>query len=232
MRCRARSLRARVAKSGDGLAKKYRALGVPAHGTRFAHRDRMDFKRITPLAACAALFSLASVAHGDWTWTGSTSTTGVSGYAGTGVTKELLGINAITWGEYAGSTTCQLWTGLIPLPPVQACLGTKLLKQVKHEVKLSGPDWVARGIQVCTDNSGNSASNGIHGIKLFAAKLDQVNGTVTALPNSELRKTSRCKKWHTARFCPAGQMAKGIVAHQNGKEYRGIALRCSRIRKR
>lgn len=87
------------------------------------------------------------------------------------------------------------------------------------------PRHYLRGIAVCTNNNNNHR---LKGIRIYPASVG-TDATVNALGSYEEFRQTNCSQWHTAVYCPSGQVASGLAVHHSDEEITGIALRCRRV---
>ena len=86
--------------------------------------------------------------------------------------------------------------------------------------------YFVRGIAACTNTRSNHR---VKGVWIYAAKVWATQEQVDALSASDQEDRPNCDQWHSAVYCPTGQIASAIVAHHSDREITGLALRCRRV---
>jgi len=80
-----------------------------------------------------------------------------------------------------------------------------------------------RGVKICT-----SSSRRIKAITVYPAKVGNY-GTVENGTKTKAFKRTNCNNWHDAVYCPANQVATGVVGHFTTDGYTGLQLKCQAI---
>lgn len=187
-------------------------------------------QRIT-LSLIAASSLSASTALADAELEPGLTFTAVSGHSGSGSTdvgaaSEVNAVSFLSAGERFDKP-CELNVykaeindaGTSIFDDWDTCTTTSANKTVGW---LNTDDIFVYGIAVCT----NSSHDRLKGIQLFGGEVEN-DGTFTPLGYSDYFSRTNCTDWHTAVFCPAGQVATKVRVHHNGgDEALGLSLGC------
>jgi len=77
------------------------------------------------------------------------------------------------------------------------------------------------GIQACTNNYANHR---VKGIRVYGGPIQ--NGVIQQIGLFDELTRPHCRTWHSAVFCPQGQVATKVRVHHTGDEINGLSLAC------
>lgn len=183
----------------------------------------------------------ATAGHGQHT-VNPVTTTSISGFNASDLTwlavgEGDFGIAGLSWDE-DGDKPCRMWAQPRALdyavpgagPQMDICGAAAVPFVVGSITKTVAFDgnarYFVRGIAACTNGQSNHR---LKGVRIYAAKVWANQNPVDGLSASDEEDRPNCSQWHTAVYCPSGQIASAIVAHHSDKEITGLSLRCRRV---
>ncbi len=95
----------------------------------------------------------------------------------------------------------------------------------KAVIFADNPRYFVRGIATCSSKVDKNEHR-VKGVKIYAAKVWMTKPDVEALTTVQLDDHANCGTWNAAVFCPAGQVAVGLVIHREDRSMTGLGLRC------
>lgn len=186
--------------------------------------------KISAMVLAGALLATTSAALADATLVPGLTFTAVSGVSGNittdvGAASDVHAVSFLSAGErfdnpcdlnvyksnlnVAGDSLFDNWNG---------CTTTSPNKTVGW---LNNEDIQVYGISVCT----HASNDRLKGIKLWGGSAND-NGTFSRLGLTRWFERTNCNTWHTAVFCPVGQVATKIRIHRTGDTMTGLSLGC------
>jgi hypothetical protein len=188
-----------------------------------------------------------------WSLASRTTTTEVSGVAGTAIpvlrsSASRIGVVGVGF-AHASTTGDTVQVGLqyrrqngdsgeFMMPMLPTC-GTAVTCSGSTA---SGTRWVTpatvdndfvTGLAVCTDGNASTTNVSIRGVRLEYGRV-AANGTITTVSPTEEQSVGGCSTWHPMQRCAAGSIAVNVVAQLQGtvataRRYRGLALECAAV---
>jgi hypothetical protein len=188
-----------------------------------------------------ATVALVTPAYGQRT-VNPVTTTAISGFNASDLTwlavgEGDFGISGLSWDE-DGDKPCRMWVQPRALSNAAAGGGGQMdicgpvavpfvVGSLTMTVSFDGnARYFIRGIAACTNGQSNHR---LKGVRIYAAKVWTTEEPVDALAASDEEDRPNCSQWHSAVYCPTGQIASAIVAHHSDREITGLALRCRRV---
>jgi hypothetical protein len=182
---------------------------------------------------------VATAAAGQLRVVGDVTTTSISGYAGNQATLSpaddqrvwvVSGVAIRRKGLRACGVSARFWTksgddvdARTETFDAGDCEGSKVAAGARFAAPLA-----IDGVKVCTDAAERAAARMVTGIGLAASTIDDSDDDDRVKDT-----TRRCAIWHTARKCPSGQHAIGLVVDyrtaDGGGYVQGLSLKCAQV---
>jgi len=100
----------------------------------------------------------------------------------------------------------------------------------RKEVRFAdNPRYFVRGIALCSSKVDSNRKR-MKGVKLYAAKVWLNKPEVQELTTAIVDDHANCGTWNAPVYCPANQVAVGLIAHRDGKSFTGLGLKCRPVR--
>ena len=222
--------RATVVRAASGLCGGSHDEATVNLAVQRLEGDTMYRTSIVTLALFLFLSTSASTVFADAELAPGLTFTARSGHAGTGTTtigagSDVHAINLLTVGE-SFNVPCYLSVYKSDInvggDSIFANWGTCTYTSHEEVGWLNNSGIHVHGIAVCT----NSSHDRVKGIQLFGGQVLS-DGTFWAMDLPISFSRPNCAVWHTAVFCPAGQVATKVrIDHDGGDTMTGLSLGC------